>query len=125
MKKVFIYNDIVDIPGKESFLKITDLENIFSIYIDKNQNYVFNLNNTLFINVGDKNNLEKYLVNATLHWPTISYMIYGTTRLSWFLMKLNNVTTDDLFQPKEPGDIVYYLDKSYLDQIIKVLNGYQ
>lgn len=125
MEKIFIYNDSIKIPNKESFLKITDLENIFSIYLDKNKNYVFNLNNTLFINVGDKNNLEKYLISGNLHWTTISYIIYGTTRLAWFLMKLNNVSISNMFKPKEPGDIIYYLDKSYLDQIIKVLNGYK
>ena len=53
-----------------------------------------------------------------MHWTLISYKIYGTTRLAWLLWKVNNVPIADTFKAKQPGDIIYYLPKDYVQSIV-------
>lgn len=60
-----------------------------------------------------------------MHWPLISYIIYGTTRLAWLLMKLNNVDVKDMFTPKCASETVKYVNKETLPQLVKVINGYE
>lgn len=60
-----------------------------------------------------------------MHWPLISYSIYGTTRFAWLLMKLNGVKAEDTFMPKYPSDKVKYISKDSLPQIVKTVNGYE
>jgi len=52
---------IADIDDNDikSLLKITDLENAFDIYVDKNLNNVFNLNKSIYITV-DKRQLPVF-----------------------------------------------------------------
>ena len=79
-------------------LKITDLENAFDTFVDKRMNRMFNLNKSIYINV-DPESLPVFTCTHVMHWPLISYMIYGTTRLAWQLWKVNNTTTSDTFKP--------------------------
>jgi len=45
---------IYDIKNSDmDYIKITDFENSLSIYIDKKNNYFFNLNSTVYINISD------------------------------------------------------------------------
>ena len=71
-------------------LKITDLENIFGVYQDKRKNLVYDINETLYINV-DKSILSTFICDCDMHWTLISYKLYGTTRLAWLLWKINDV----------------------------------
>lgn len=107
----------LDISETGKYLKITDLENIFDIYVDKRNNAVFNLNETLYINV-DVSQLPEFICNAEMHWTTLSYKIYGTTRLAWLLLKVNNVDARQIFDAKQPGDKVKYLPKKYVDGVV-------
>ena len=93
-------------------LKITDMENFFSVFEDKRGNYVYNLNETIYVDAPDS--LREYRCPHTMHWPLISYKIYGTTRMAWLLLKLNNVSFRDTFKAKMPGDTVKYVDKDSL-----------
>lgn len=107
----------------QEFVKITDLENMFKITIDSNNNYVFNLNETIYLNI-DKSNLNTYTCSYISFWPLISYKLYNTTRLAWLLMKINDVSAKDMFKALEPGDIIYYLSTSQVETIVKSINGY-
>lgn len=120
---IYIHNDTIKIPGKDSYLKITDFDNFFEIFYDKNDNLLFNLNTTLYLNVGDIEQLDKYVLDTYAHWPLISYKIYGTTRLAWVLLKINNIEPKDIFKIKEPGDTIYYLNREILAGIIDTLNN--
>jgi hypothetical protein len=44
-------NDLDDID--KSYLRITDFENYFNIYQDRQNNYYYNLNSTMYINVAE------------------------------------------------------------------------
>ena len=107
-----------------NYLKITDLENWFETFEDKRNNTVFDINRTVYINV-DPSKLPDFVCDSEMHWPLISYKIYGTTRLAWLLWKLNGVTAKDVFKAKQPKDEVKYLPKQYSDTIIADINEFE
>ena len=104
-----------------SWLKSTDLENFFTIFVDKKNKYMYNLNNSLYINVNPAQ-LSTFVITHDMHWPLISYHIYKTTRLAWLLYKLNNVSTKDIFKVKEAGSSILYLPKDQIEGIISAIN---
>ena len=105
------------------FLKITDFENILNIYQDSKGNYFFNLNNSLYLNIAN-DALLSYTNDYVSHWPLISYKIYGTTRLAWLLMKINNVEAKDVFKYVEIGTKIKYLPKDQMNGLITTLNHF-
>lgn len=105
------------------YLKITDFENFFTVHEDKNDRYFYNLNETLYFNV-DKDSLSDYVCTMTMHWPLISYKLYGTTRLAWLLWKLNDIGPADIFKAKNPGDVIKYIPNEYVESIVADLNEY-
>ncbi len=105
-----------------SVLKITDFEHFFDVYLDQHGNYAFNLNQGLYFKF-DKSYLPTYECTHQMFWPLISYQLYGTTRLAWLLMKLNDVTAEDMFKPKSPGDKVVYLPPERIQQVVDQIVG--
>lgn len=104
-----------------TWLKITDLENMFNIYLDKKGNFVYNLNSSVYFN--DQNAvLSTYTLTTDAHWPLVSYKIYGTTRLAWLLMKLNGVDATNVFKKLHASDKVKYIEKQNLERILDILN---
>lgn len=103
-------------------LKITDFDNFFNIYnVDGNVQY--NFNSTLYLNT-TSNILKDFILTHRMHWPLISYKIYGTPRLAWLLMKLNNVQAKEIFIVREAAETIKYIPIEYVQQnILQVLNG--
>lgn len=95
--------------------RFTDFERFFSIFEDSNNHYVYNLNETVYLDVNDALDYE---LDSTLFWTQISYRIYETTRLWWLLMKLNKVTSDKIFDPVEAGQKVKYIPMETVSNII-------
>lgn len=114
----------LDLDETKSYLKITDLDNFFDVFIDARNNTVFDINKTLYIDV-DRSKLPDFIVDTPMHWTLISYKIYGTTRLAWLLWKLNNVGVKAIFEALQPGDKVKYLPKTYVDSIVASINDYE
>lgn len=102
----------------DTSLKITDLENFFSVHEDKRGNYVYNLNETLYLNAD--NACELYTLNHDAFWTTLSYILYDTTHLAWMLMKLNKVDGDHIFDIVKAGSKIKYLP---VDIAIQVVEG--
>ena len=96
------------------FVQITDLENIFNVYTDKNGNYYFNLNMSLYLSV-TSDNISIYTCKSDLQWPLISYNIYGTTRLAWLLLKLNEVKPKDVFKILPAGTKVKCISNTLVE----------
>ena len=101
--------------------KITDLEHLFNVYQDSKGNYKYNLNSTLYINANDSD-CSYFTVTHDCHWTLVSYIIYGTTRLAWLLMKLNKVKAADVFAQLKAGTTVKYLTKDIVQKIIETIN---
>ena len=66
--------------------------------------------------------VEEYQITHNMFWPIVSYKIYGTTRLAWLLMKLNNVKNDSIFNILHAGDKVKYITQEYLNNIVNTIN---
>lgn len=117
---------LIDLDNDEmnSFLKITDFDNFFDVFVDKRENIVFDVNKTLYINA-DPASLPEYTCTTPMHWPLISYKLYSTTRLAWLLWKLNHVNLDTIFDIKQPGDKIKYLPKEYVDNIVAQINEFE
>ena len=99
-------------------IKMVDFENFFNIYEDKNDirnPYFYNLNTTVYF---DGIPSDTYSLTHDMFWTTISYNIYDTTRLWWLLMKLNNVTADNLFDIVPAGTEIKYIEKTSLQPIL-------
>lgn len=106
---------------RDNWLKITDLETTFNVFLDSKDNYHYNLNQTLYFNIPEYY-FQEFICTHDMHWPLISYKIYGTTRLAWILMKFNNVQTKDVFKKKLSGDKIKYISQEKMQDIISTLN---
>lgn len=113
----------LNVSGIQDVLKITDFENFFDVYLDQHGNYSYNLNKNLYFKF-EPEYLPKYECKHQMFWPLISYEIYGTTRLAWLLMKLNDVQPEQMFEPKMPGDEIVYIKPKVLQPIVEEINDY-
>ncbi len=113
---------VKDIDSEEirSYLKTYDFDNYFDVSEAKDGRYVYNLNSGVYFNF-DRNNLKFKVVKHDMFWTTISYDIYKTTRLAWFLMKLNRITPKRAFDVVRTGMKVLYVDESVMKKIVDSL----
>ena len=108
-----------EIDNYNDVFKITDLEHMFNVY-EYHGKYHYNLNTTLYIDADDSN-CSYFTVTHDCHWPLVSYNIYGTTRLTWLLMKLNDVKATNVFMKIKAGTTVKYLAKETVQSIIDTI----
>jgi hypothetical protein len=119
MAKIFDYEEDV------SYLKVTDFENFFNIYEDtyRLNNKVYNLNSTLYLDI-DESSLTDYQLTHDLQWSLISYNVYGTTRLTWLLWKINNVKPNRVLETVRAGTTVKVLPMNKVQDIVMNINDY-
>lgn len=118
---------IYELPLNESesinnFLRMYDLENIFNIYKTDDNNYIFNINNTIYFNI-DEQSINTLVLDYPSHWTLISYKIYGTTRLTWLLWKLNGINKDNIWKIQDAGTKIKYLNVDIVENIIMDINN--
>lgn len=101
--------------------KYSDLENMFNVHLDKFNNWAPNINETVYIDI-NPDNLLTYIPDHPIHWGILSYKLYGTTRLTWLLLKLNNVKPSGVFKPLIPGVPVFYIPEGDAMSIAASLN---
>ena len=102
----FVYNN------KDTKPDFFDLDKMFSMFIDEHGRWKFNLNSTFYlIDIPDEV-CEWYVCPTDMHWPSISLKVYGSTRLAWFLMKLNGPRDQSIFDIIKAGTRIRYLDYS-------------
>lgn len=96
-----------------------EMEQMLNAYLDEHGEWNLNLNSSFYLIGIPDSVVSIYKVPDTMHWTTISYNLYGTTRLAWLLMKLNGVGGKDLFKPVLAGHGVKYLDRGrYVETIL-------
>ena len=89
-----------------------DLDKMFSLFIDEQGRWQYNLNSTFYLVDIPDEVCSWYTCPTNMHWPSISWKIYGSTRLAWLLMKLNNVKDNNIFEQITAGSKIRYLDYS-------------
>lgn len=98
--------------GSDTKPDFFDLDKMFSLFIDEKGQWKFNLNSTFYlIDIPDAV-CDWYVCPTDMHWPSISWKVYGSTRLAWFLMKLNNVRDQNIFDIIKAGTKIRYLNYS-------------
>ena len=105
----------------DSSVKFTDLDNFFNIYQNPDAYFQYNINSTVYLDV-PPSRLKTYVCQHDMHWPTISFNVYGTVHLAWVLMKVNNITPDIAFEIVPAGSEVKYLDRSDITTVIDGLS---
>ena len=89
-----------------------DLDKMFSLFMDEEGRWKYNLNSTFYlIDIPDEV-CDWYICPTDMHWPSISWKVYGSTRLAWFLMKLNDVRDQNIFVQMKAGTKIRYLNYS-------------
>ena len=87
-----------------------DLDKMFSLFIDEEGRWQYNLNSTFYLVDIPDEVCKWYTCPTDMHGPSVSWKVYGSTRLAWFLMKLNNVRDLNLFDQVKAGTKIRYLD---------------
>lgn len=117
-------NDYTDI---DSFLKPSNLANIFNVYEDKSlgSSYLsYNINRTLNILNIDKMSVQaysEYEVKENDNLATISYKMYGTNRYWWIIAKMNKLYNP--LQDLETGMVLKILKNKYINTILEKLKN--
>lgn len=98
-----------------------DMANLFIQFLDKNNNVVYNINDSVALNFLDPsdNLVSIYLVGDKDTFQTIAYKFYGTTRLWWLIARLNNV--EDAFIRPKSGSYLKILNPSLITTITSQL----
>lgn len=94
-----------------------DMANLFIQFLDKNNNYVYNINDSVALNFLDPSDslVSIYAVGDKDTFQTIAYKFYGTTRLWWLVARLNNVS--DAFERPKSGTYLKILNPSLISVI--------
>jgi len=101
-----------------------DMEQMLNAYLDDQNVWTLNINSSFYAVDIPEEVFSYYITTSELHWPTISYNIYGTTRLAWLLMKLNGIKDGNIFNRIPSGKAVRYLNKSkYVDPILAAVGN--
>lgn len=87
-----------------------DLDKMFSLFIDEEGRWQYNLNSTFYLIDIPDSVCKWYVCPTDMHWPSISWKIYGSTRLAWFLMKLNGVRDQNIFDQIKAGTRIRFLE---------------
>ena len=109
--------------SKSSISDGSDLEQMFNVYLSDKGVWSINLNSSFYAIDIPEQVFSIFITKSDMLWTTISYQIYGTTRLAWLLMKLNDVRDANIFNVVKTGTGIKYLEKSkYVDSILYALS---
>ena len=103
-------------------LGANDMEQMLNVYLDDYGMWNLNINSSFYVMDIPEEALSTYFVPATMKWTTVSYNVYGTTRLAWLLMKINGVLGASIFESIPAGSSVKYLEKGkYVTPILAAI----
>ena len=100
-----------------------DMANLFLKFRDKNANMVYNVNDTISIEFTDTASslYEVYVVKDFDTYQTISYKLYGTTRLWWTIAKVNGVK--DATRLPRKGTVIKVISRGFISQVIRAIKA--
>jgi len=81
-------NDLTDLPN----LRNENYENIFQVYEDKDQQYFYNILQSVALPTDlPEGYFQYYHIKYGDTWPFISYKVYRTPNLWWLILPFNNI----------------------------------
>lgn len=111
-------NQISELP----YLAEDRFENIFSIYLDENNKYYYNLLQTINFPENLPSGLfSSYTVEPGDTLPFISYKLFGTIYLWWVLCLTNKIDNPTI--TLEPGTVIKVLNDNTLRVLIQEINS--
>lgn len=91
-----------------------DFAQLFTISLDDNNNYRYNINRSLYfknVSVMTPDSYNDYVVQYGDTWTNIAYKLYGSPKLWWIICKVNNVKDATVFPVQGVTLKVLTLDK--------------
>lgn len=112
-------NNILDLPK----LSVYRYENFFNIYTDEKAEIKFyNLLRSVNVFPSDGSDIdEKYVIQYSDTWASISYKFYGTIELWWLVCEYNQIKNPIDFP--ESGTVIKILKSRYVSAVIKELKN--
>jgi len=110
-------SQIGDLPDLSKY----NYENIFRLYKTNNNQYYYNLLQSIYIDGEiDKTKVFYITVKEQLPWSIISYNAYGTVFLWWLIALVNNIF-NPIVSPK-PGTVLKVIRPQYLTVVLDEIN---
>jgi LysM repeat protein len=114
-----IQNNITDLPRLEEM----QYENIFKVYLDKDDFYYYNLLQTVHIPSAEElpaGMFTEYTVTYEDTLPFISHKFYSTTKLWWLICSINKIINPT--QILQPGTILKIPKQEIVRTILTEIN---
>lgn len=106
--------NIKDLPYE---IDSENYENIFNIYLDKDNNYFFNLLKKIdFPEDLDPDVFDYYETLPIDTYPNISYKFYNTVKLWWLICASNNI--DNPMKQPTAGTVLKIIKPYYVNTIL-------
>lgn len=105
------------------YLNKYNLANIFSIIQDENENYVFNVNDTLVFDVLSITDsyYDNYPVKLNDTYHGIAHRFYGNRRLWWIITKFNDIK--NVIDLPKRGTILKVPSKEVVNLILNTISS--
>jgi len=111
-------NNISTLPN----LNIYRYEKIFKLYQTGNNQYFYNLIQSIFLpDQLDKRALFYITVQQQQPWTTISYNVYKTIELWWLILLTNKLYNP--FELPATGTVLAVIKPQYIPDILKEINA--
>jgi len=108
-------NNLDNVPRLNQY----NFENIFKVYTDEDDQYYYNIANSVFFpdDLDPSAYFNYQVLGKGMSWNYISYIHYGTIRLWWLLCVLNNVDNPMIFP--EGGTTIKILRPNVLRDVLQ------
>jgi hypothetical protein len=111
-------NNIAALPN----LNIYRYEKIFKLYQTGNNQYFYNILQSLFLpDKIDKRALFYITVQQQQPWTTVSYNVYKTIELWWLILLVNNIYNP--FELPSAGTVISVIKPEYIPDLLKEINA--
>ena len=103
-------------------LNIYRYEKIFKLYQTNNNQYFYNLIQSVFLpDKLDKRALFSITVLKQQPWTAVSYNVYKTIELWWLILLTNKLYNP--FELPETGSVISIIKPQYIPDILKEINA--
>lgn len=108
-------NNISELPRLTQY----NFENLFKVYTDIENQYYYNVTNSIFFpdDIANDAYVNYRVIGSNMSWTYLSYIHYGTIKLWWILCALNNV--DNPMILPEPGTFIKILKPNALRDVLQ------